>query len=389
MTPAARIQASIEILDDIAAGEPAEKALTRWARRSRYAGSGDRAAVRDHVYQVMRCWRSYTCLGGADSGRGRMVGALLAAHTEPDGLFTGVGHAPTQLSDAERQAFGTPAGDLERLDLPEWLFEKFRDSLGDDAETTAMALRERAPIMVRVNLRKSTVKAAVCALDCEGIEAEIHPIASTALKVTNGARKLAQSEAFKSGLVELQDGSSQAAMETVDVANAKTVLDFCAGGGGKSLALSARTTASMFAHDADAARMKDLPARADRAGVEIQTLTSDELNKNGPYDVVLCDVPCSGSGTWRRNPDAKWRFTPERLVELIGIQGQILQSAVPLTAPGGAIIYATCSVLKEENETQIARFVEDQDCKFTHWSQSWPVSDGGDGFFVTHLKREC
>ncbi|MCQ0092754.1 RsmB/NOP family class I SAM-dependent RNA methyltransferase [Roseovarius sp. M141] len=387
MTPGARIQAAIEILDHIAGGVPAEKALIGWARQSRFAGSGDRAAVRDHVFQALRCWRSYACLGGGETGRARMLGALRAGEIDPDTLFTGVGHAPEPLSAAEREAGGVPTG-ADACDMPEWLLQKFRASLGDKAEATAQALRQRAPVMLRVNRRKGDRDTAIAALAGEDIICGAHPIADMALIVTHGARRLARSRAYLDGLVELQDGSSQAVMDDIDLPPAPRILDYCAGGGGKSLALAARSDAQISAHDVDPARMQDLPNRAARAGVDITVLDKLPAPGKALFDMVLCDVPCSGSGSWRRAPEAKWRLTPERLTDLTRLQSQIMAAAAEYVAPGGQLIYATCSVLSAENEDQIDAFLAASPGWVRRETHRFDVTDGGDGFFVAHLCRD-
>lgn len=387
MTPGARIQAAIEVIDRIAAGMAAEKALISWARGARFAGSGDRAAVRDHVFQALRCWRSHACLGGGETGRARMIGALRDDGSDPDEFFTGQGHAPSVLTDDERASGHAPSGNAA-LDMPDWLLEPLRASLGDRAEATARALRHRAPVMLRVNLRKADRRQVIDSLGREGINCVPHDIANTALIATEGARRLARSQAYLDGLFEFQDGSSQAAMADIDLMRTRTVLDYCAGGGGKSLALAARCDAAFFAHDSDPARMQDLPQRAERAGVKIALRATSELPDKPLFDMVLCDVPCSGSGTWRRTPDAKWRLTPERLEDLGRIQAQILADAAQLVAPGGQLIYATCSVLAQENEAQTAGFLKASPEWVRRKTHRFDVTDGGDGFFVEHLFRE-
>ncbi len=385
MTPSARIQAAIVILDAIATGTPAEKALTGWARKSRFAGSGDRAAIRDHVFQALRCRRSYACLGGADTGRGLMIGALRAADMDLSEVFNGQGYGPEPLSEEEAGQNQRAAGEGEEYDLPDWLIPILINALGDDAKVTAQALRQRAPVMLRVNLRATTRAQAIAALAEGGIEAVAHDITPTALIVTHGARRVAGSEAYQQGWVELQDGSSQAAMETLEIAPGIKVLDYCAGGGGKTLALAARAQAKWHAHDADPTRMKDLPERAKRAGIEVEMI--EEAPARAPYDLVLCDAPCSGSGAWRRAPDAKWRLTPERLAELTAMQDQILSDAAKLVGENGRLIYATCSVLAVENQDRIAHFLAASAGWQMDMQQNWPVSDGGDGFYIAHLKR--
>ncbi|MHA7851029.1 RsmB/NOP family class I SAM-dependent RNA methyltransferase [Roseovarius sp.] len=387
MTPEARIQAAIEVLDGVLAGDAAEKALTSWGRRSRFAGSKDRAAVRDHVFQALRCRRSYACLGGAETGRGLMLGALRAGGVAPETVFTGQGHAPEVLSQDEAAGGAAPVTAGDRLDLPDWMVPLFEAALGDGAEAAARMLRERAPVCLRVNIRMNSVPDVIEKMMESGISVRRAEIAEEALIVTEGARKVAQSELYATGGIELQDGASQAAMASLEIAPGARVLDYCAGGGGKTLALAARHNAHWVAHDADPRRMADLPARAARAGVAVTRLEERDLAAAGPFDLVLCDVPCSGSGTWRRAPDAKWRLTPERLDVLCAIQSEILESAAALVAPGGQLVLTTCSVFRCENEDQSDGFLQ------THpeWGETlrrrWPVSAEGDGFFLSVFKR--
>lgn len=386
MTPAGRVAAAIEVLDAIRTGRAAEAALTQWARRARYAGSADRAAVRDHVFDVLRRWRSCAVLGGGETGRALMLGALREQGIDPDRLFTGEGYAPKALTEAERAGAGRPDAAVGR-DLPDWLWTRFEAALGAEAEETAQALRHRAPITLRVNARQGSREDAVACLSREGITATPCDIASTALHVIEGERKISRSSAYLEGLVEIQDGSSQAAMECLEVAAGARVLDYCAGGGGKTLALAARFDATWFAHDVAPDRMKDLPARAARAGVTVQILPHDAVQAAGPFDLVLCDAPCSGSGTWRRTPEAKWRLSPERLEELTMIQAQILSTAVGLVAPGGHLAYATCSVVTEENQNIADRFESENPDWIRQQQNQWPVSGCGDGFFLVQFRR--
>lgn len=383
MTPGARVQAAIEILDAVVAGAPAEKALTGWARRSRFAGSKDRAAVRDHVFDVLRRRASCGAAGGAD-GRGLMQGLLRLRGEDPGTLFTGEGHAPAPMTAAESQVPATG----EVVDLPGWIVPRLRSDLGDDFERTAHALCERAPVMLRVNLRKCDRARAVTDLARDGIVAEPAQVADTALVVRVGARHVRNSAAYREGRVELQDGSSQAAVAEIDTAGATSVLDFCAGGGGKVLALAARHAARFVAHDANAGRMTDLPARASRAGVEVAIANRADLRAAAPFDLVLCDAPCSGSGTWRRTPDAKWRFTRDNLEALLGVQDAILDEAAALAGPRGRIAYMTCSLLRDENDARVSAFL----ARTAGWRLleecRWPVGDIGDGFFLAQIVRD-
>lgn len=387
MTPAARLAAAAQVLDQILAGEPAEKALIGWARRSRFAGSGDRAALRDLVFDALRRKRSLAAIGGAMTGRGLMLGLLRAEGQDPDALLTGQGHAMAPLTPQERQDGGTPAPGPEACDMPDWLWPLLLDSLGDRAAAIASVLQSRAPVMLRVNLTRANPDHAIAALASDGIAATPDPVASTALKVGEGARKLAQSQAYLAGLVELQDGSSQATMDELSLPSAGKILDFCAGGGGKSLAMAARTKARIMAHDVQPSRMKDLPARAARAGARIEIADGRALAQAAPFDLVLCDAPCSGSGAWRRAPEGKWGLTPQRLTELCAIQDSILETASALVASQGVLAYATCSVLRDENEARLDAFV----AAHPEWRQigvrRWDPGPSGDGFFLAQLRR--
>lgn len=387
MLPAARVQAAIEILDGIFAGAPVEKALTGWARRSRFAGSKDRAAIRDHVFDALRCRRSFAALGGAETGRGLMIGAVRAAGTDPAGMFTGDRHAPAPVRDSEiGRAFKTEA---ERLDIPEWLWPEFQASLGAEVEAAATALQSRAPIHLRVNLARSDRRQAMQDLEAEGIVTRPHPACETALDVTQGARRIAQSRAYLSGQVELQDAASQAVVAALPLQPGLRVLDYCAGGGGKALALAARPEGvQVFAHDANPARMRDLPARAKRAGARISVLSTDDVQARSDFDVILTDVPCSGSGSWRRAPAGKWALSPEKLAQLGVVQAQILQFVAPLVAPGGILAYATCSMLNAENDAIVDGFLTKHPDWHSNWRKQWLVSHGTDGFFAAHLTRK-
>lgn len=386
MTPAARIQAAIEILDQIAAGEPAEKALTSWARSARYAGSKDRAAIRDHVFDVLRQKLSCAAIGGGLNGRALMIGSLTQAGTDLDSVFTGEGHAPSPLADDERP--DAPALDVaEAWDIPEWLLPLWQSSLGDKAAEVAEIQRHRAPVFLRANLRRTTTEEAIMALAAHEITAQPHPLSPSAIEVTGNARRIKQAPAYLTGEVELQDAASQALVDALPLADAGKVLDYCAGGGGKTLAMAALSSAMMHAHDANPRRMKDLPDRAERAGIAVRLLKTNELKETGPFDLVLCDAPCSGSGSWRRAPEGKWRLTPEVLDEVTGIQAQILEDAAPLVVSGGALAYATCSVLSVENQDQIEAFLSARPDWTLETQRSFTPLDGGDGFFVAVLRK--
>lgn len=379
MTPGARMSAAIEVLDAILAGRPAEQALLRWSRASRFAGSGDRAAVRDLVFAALRRRDTHAALGGALTGRGLMIGGLREAGHDPADLFTGQGHAPMPLQAGE----GTGSGAGIR-DLPDWLGPLWDRSLGRDADPVAEAMRHRAPVWLRVNPLKATPRAALAALAADAIIAEPDPRLETALRVLTNERRLSQGAAYREGLVELQDLSPQLACAELPVAAGMRILDYCAGGGGKTLALAGRAPdLTMVAHDADPARMADLPARARRAGARVQ-VTAEPA---GAFDLVVADVPCSGSGTWRRTPDSKWRLTPADLDRLTATQAEILRRAVRHVRPGGLLAYMTCSVLDVENGCQVDDFLRETPGLALASRHLWTPPEAGDGFFLAVLTR--
>lgn len=388
MTPAARLAAAIAILEQVREGAPAERALTNWGRASRFAGSGDRAAVRDHVFDVLRCRGSFAALGGGESGRALVLGLARAQALAVAALFTGEGHAPAPLSAQEAARLAQPLPDegaLADLDWPDWLRPQLQADLGAAYAAVSARMRARAPVFLRVNLARGDRAAAQAALALEGIATRPDPLAETALEVTGGARRVQASAAYRDGLIELQDAASQAAIAQVPVAAGMRVLDYCAGGGGKALALAARAPkARIEAHDIDPGRMRDIPVRAARAGARISTVAPGRLGRD--YDLVLVDAPCSGSGTWRRTPEAKWRLTPERLAELCTLQAQILRAAAARVAPGGRLLYMTCSLLDAENAAQVEAFVRETGWQVAEQRRFTPL-DGGDGFFAAQLER--
>ncbi|MTH76437.1 RsmB/NOP family class I SAM-dependent RNA methyltransferase [Paracoccus aestuariivivens] len=381
MTPAARVQAAITILDQILSGDPAEAALLRWSRSSRFAGSGDRAAIRDLVFDSLRRRRSRAALGGALTGRGLILGMCLQEGLDPVQIFTGEGHAPAKLAGGELGKGRQPT-EAEALDLPDWVQPLWAGSLGANAKPVARAMSARAPVWLRANALRATPAQAIASLAQDGIVAQSFTGLPTALVVIEGARKVSNARAYRDGLVELQDLSPQLACAMLPTA--QKVLDYCAGGGGKSLAIAARGNVDVTAHDANPARMNDLPSRADRAGAKVRIAKSGQIR--GTFDLVVTDVPCSGSGTWRRTPDAKWRLDRDRLRDLVEIQAGILDDAGRYVAPNGYLAYMTCSLIDEENGQQVAAFAGRSEFEL-HSQRVFTPLDASDGFFVAILRR--
>lgn len=389
MTPGARVQAAIEILDEVLSGTPAEKALTAWARARRFAGSKDRAAIRDHVFDALRMLRSAAWTGGcrrdpvAGDGRAVMAGLTCQQGLDVDALFSGAGYAPTPLEAAPQIDPAMPDG--VRLDIPDWLLPILRADLGAAADATIDALRRRAPVFLRANAAKTTRADLADLLATEGVTAVPSEVSDTALRIDGMPRGLTNLPSFRDGLWELQDAGSQALTDRVPIDPGARVLDLCAGGGGKALALAARTGWTVSVHDANPARMADIPVRAARAGARLTALADPETA--APFDVVVADVPCSGTGSWRRAADAKWRLTPERLTELGTVQAQILDRAIALTRPGGIVAYMTCSILAQENAGIADAALHGGVRLLDRWA-SLPTDLDADGFHLSLLSRE-
>ena len=389
MTPNARIASAILIIDTIIAGDPAEKVLTNWARKSRFAGSSDRSAVRDIVYDCLRSLNSFGTLGGNKTGRGVIIGYLLFSNKEPNLFFNGIGYGPSELTPSELSHIDLTQNEsspLEVLDFPDCLLDELKDSLGESFYSVNKTLKQRAPFYIRVNLSKATLDEVQLILRDEGIETELDDTCVTALKVLSNPRKVKQSDAYKTGLLDIQDLNSQISCRTIPVKNGWKLLDFCAGGGGKSLALSDRFSGTIDAYDKDFLRMKDIPVRSDRAGVTINLLSNDDIRTVSSYDLVICDVPCTGSGAWRRNPDAKWTLTTDNYETLKKTQQEIFDDASKLVSGNGVLVYMTCSLLKAENSDQVEAFLLRNSDWEVVFQESFPLSNSGDGFFVTHLK---
>lgn len=391
MTPGARVAAAIAVIDLWLSGSDGlDRVLTAWGRANRFAGSGDRHAIADLVYDAVRRLRSACWVAGADApgARAALIGSLRLDGEDPQAFFTGEGHAPAPLDPSEGPRELSDATEAVRLDLPDWLMAH----LADASREALSALRVRAPLDLRVNALRSDVARARQLLAEEGIETVPGPLAPGCLRVTSGARKVARSRAYAEGLVEIQDAASQAAALASPPQPGETVLDFCAGGGGKTLALGAamQGRGRLIAHDISALRLRDLAPRAERAGLTVECLGPGETaSLAGVCDLVFVDAPCSGSGAWRRNPDAKWRLTPQRLGELVATQDTVLDAASQAVRPGGRLVYATCSILSDENGDRVRAFL-DRNPAFR--LEGDPISltpgpDAGDGFFAAVMSR--
>jgi 16S rRNA (cytosine967-C5)-methyltransferase len=376
MTPGARVAAAIEIFANIEMQRrPAADVLKDWGLAHRFAGSKDRAAIASLVYDGLRRRVSAAFLMGNATPRAILLGALRLVRglslDEVKGLFSGAGHAPPPLDEDEAQHYAT--GDLTGAspnvagDFPEWLEPSLAAVFGSRAAEEGQALALRAPLDLRVNLLKATREQALARLSHLG--AQPTPLSPLGLRLPlapdgRGA-SMAAEPAFVKGLVEVQDEGSQLAALLSLARPGEQVLDLCAGAGGKTLALAPQmeNRGQIYAHDEIGRRLMQALARLERAGVRNVQIRaprrgSDVLaDLEARCDLVLIDAPCTGSGTWRRNPDAKWRMRPGALEQRILEQDEVLAGAVRFVKPGGRILYVTCSLLREENEDRIAQFL--------------------------------
>ncbi len=372
------ISAAIEVLADIEARHrPASEALRDWGLAHRFAGAGDRAAIGNLVFDALRRRASIAWRMGEDSARGLALGAYVFTwgRSVPDleAELAADRHAPPPLSEAERRALG--AGSLEgapehvRGDYPQWLEGRMARAFGAAAAQEGAALAERAPVDLRVNTLKATRDKVLRSL--ARLSPEPARFAADGIRIAVGpgpARPphVVAEPGFGKGWFELQDEGSQLAAALASVQAGMQVADVCAGAGGKTLALAAAmaNTGQIYAWDADRHRLGDIHPRLQRAGARnVQVLRAGETEAlsrcAGRMDVALVDAPCTGSGAWRRRPDAKWRVSERALHARLAEQQTALDVAAPLVRPGGRLVYITCSVLAEENEDQIAVFLAD------------------------------
>jgi 16S rRNA (cytosine967-C5)-methyltransferase len=429
MTPAARLLAAIELLEEIdsAGRKPADAVANGFFRERRFIGSGDRRAVSDRVWGVLRARRRlgwWLAGTGAHPAPRLLVGAaLLLEGWTMAGLeqsFSGGQFAPAPLGTEEKLVLRKLEGrslehpsmsEAVRLEIPDWILPDLQDRFGDDLPAEMAAMGEPAPLDLRVNLLKSTRDEARAALLAEEIEAGPTPYSPWGLRVAH-RRPVTAGAAFQTGAVEIQDEGSQLVAHLVGAAPGMRVVDWCAGAGGKTLAIAAlmENRGHVVACDVSAARLEGATKRLRRAGVHNVerhlTVDGDKWVKRRAqtFDRVLVDAPCTGTGTWRRNPDGRLRLTETDLAELLPKQARILDAAARLVRPGGRLVYATCSLLRAENEAQIEAFRGRHPAfAVVPVSRAWsleaalpcpdpylvltPHRHGTDGFFAAVLER--
>ena len=376
MTPAARLSAAIEVIETIETQRiPAAQALKEWGTAHRFAGSGDRAAIAGLTWDVLRRRASSAFLMDDDSARARVLG-MLKLERGLDGaavaaLCDGSRFAPQPLSEAERQALDSrtlnDAPAHVAGDYPEWLDGELAAVFGDDRVAEAAAMASRAPLDLRVNTlrgKRDKVQAQLAHL-----HAQPTPWSPLGLRIELGADArnpgVQAEEVFIKGAIEVQDEGSQLAALLTAAKPGEQVIDLCAGAGGKTLALAAMMQGKgrLIASDADKRQLAPIHERLSRAGVHNAEIRAPKgeadplADIRGSADLVVIDAPCTGTGTWRRNPDAKWRMRPGALEIRLAAQQAVLERAAPMVKPGGRIAYITCSVLASENNAQVQGFV--------------------------------
>ncbi len=422
-----RAQAAIEVLNDMDRRKrPVSQSLKDWGADHRFAGSGDRAAIGNIVYDCLRKKSSTQYLMDSDKTRRLVLGILLREWdfdvSALNAVLEGDKFAPDPLSDEEAAAFNSrdllQAPAHIQADIPEWLEASLHANFDEDWVAEAQAMAARPPVDLRVNTLKSGQDKVLKALS--KTSARRSTIARHGIRIDPGAGPARQSNvqaepAFQKGWFEIQDEGSQIVSDLVFARPGEQVLDFCAGAGGKTLALAANmeNRGQIHAYDSDKNRLKPIFERLRRAGVrnaQVHGSDDDFSDLVGRMDRVVVDAPCTGTGTWRRHPHTKWKLTKEALENRLTEQEEALSQAAPFVRPGGYFIYITCSVLPEENEGQFAVFLEEnpqfellsvgevwQDLlgydKPKPWSSDMktitltPASTGTDGFFCAVAQR--
>ncbi len=419
MTPPARVEAAIELLTEIMAapGIAADQIVAAWFRRRRYAGAKDRRWITEITWTVLRRRGELQWATGswpATPQARSLVLAALALQADAEALFGSDPHGPAPLTDAELSlirkgpASFASAPDWARGNYPAGLDPELRESLGTRLVAEMEAFTERSPLDLRVNTLKATRTEAQAALAGEGIETEATPLSPIGLRVS-GRANVSETVAFRDGLVEVQDEGSQIAALMVGAMPGETVMDYCAGGGGKALTLAAAMAnrGRVIATDTHPGRLQAARERVQRAGAGIVELRGDPATLSDPADRVLVDAPCTGSGTWRRNPATKWTTTPADIAAKAAEQTAILEQAARLVRPGGRLVYATCSLFAAENGAQVGRFLGAHSAfQEVAPKQAWreaglpgeappapvgvqltPLRHRTDGFFVAVLER--
>ena len=390
MTPAARLQAAIEILGADSA-QPVDRYLKAWFRDHRFAGSKDRRAITEQVYAIHRGHAHFAHRMGSDAPRALVIAALLANGEDPEIFFTG-GYGPSPLTDSERAVIAAAPTSLPSWasgEYPEWLEVELSRAFAGRLPDEMRAFQERAPVDLRVNTLKSDRDTVVAALRADGFACD--PLADLPDAIRCAAEaSLTAHPLYEAGAFEVQDVSAQKAVSLCAASPGMRVLDLAAGAGGKSLALAAamQNRGEIVACDIRGAALFELERRAARAGAtNIRTHILGEV-PSGPFDLVLLDAQCSGSGTWRRQPELKWRLTPEQLAGRIALQDTLLAQAAAVAQT--QLVYATCSILPRENQDRVEAFLSAHPMFRRNQPDfhASPAATASDGFYAAFLTRD-
>jgi 16S rRNA (cytosine967-C5)-methyltransferase len=388
MTPAARLQAAIEILG-AGTAQPLERQLKVWFRAHRFAGSKDRRAIAERVYAIFRHRAHFAHRMGSDAPRALVIAALLAEGEDPETPFTG-GYGPQPLSAAEYaaiQATPPPLPAWVEGEYPGWLEEELTRSLGAGLMAEMAGFQTRAPVDLRVNRLKAEREDVLAALNSDGFSCHALDDLPDGLRCQTGVA-LSDHPFYAAGAFEIQDWAAQKAVALCEARPGMRVLDLAAGAGGKSLALAAamQNRGEIIACDIRKSALEELERRAARAGAGIIRAHLLGAPPPGSFDLVFLDAPCSGSGTWRRQPELKWRLTAERLAELTALQDRLLDQAA---AAGRRLAYATCSILACENQDRVNGFLaRDRDFARARLDfHASPARTGSDGFYMALLSQ--
>lgn len=382
-------QSVIEILDTYLDEAKINFVLRKWAIKHRFAGSSDRRKIKDIIFDIIRQKKSCEHVGGGFSGRNLLIGYLKLKGTELSSVFDNSKFGPKELTIKEQNinVDFSNLSNIYELDFPSWLIPILRRSLQSEFNNVVKVLRNRSHVQLRVNLKKISRLNAIKKLKKNNIECEINELCSTALNVLSGAQHILTSPCFENGFVELQDAGSQLVSELIEINYNDKVLDMCAGAGGKSLAIScgAELDATYFAWDVNFDRMKDIDARSKRAGVKIEKVI--KLSSKSFYNKIIIDAPCSGSGSWRRDPEGKWRLDEDILENYVKTQKELILKGLKLLAPRGQILYITCSILDIENGKLIDDLISSVLSLRLVRSISLVPSSKSDGFYGAVLEK--
>jgi 16S rRNA (cytosine967-C5)-methyltransferase len=431
MTPAARLQAAIELLSEIErSAKPADSVASFYFRGRRYIGAKDRRAVAEVVWRVLRrrarlnWWLESLDHPEREAARARVLADMALEGIQPDPTLFQGHHSAYPPEPPERRMidkllnakslFHRDMPPHVRGEYPEWIAPRLEALFGERLHEEMGAMRDEAPLDLRVNALKATREQAQAALAAEGIASTPTALSPLGLRLA-GRVALVQVQAWRNGLIEVQDEGSQLVALMTDARPGQAVADYCSGAGGKTLAIAAamQNKGRLVACDVAGWRIERAGDRLRRAGVHNVTprVLSGESDKwikrsAGSFDRVLVDAPCTGTGTWRRNPDAKWQLGERDLLELVERQQTILASAARLVKPGGRLVYATCSLLPDENEGQVDAFMAAHpDYRVVPVAEVWeavigtpcpvagpylrlsPLAHNTDGFFAAVLER--